>query len=105
MAYRRLPQTDLHAGIYVHDITGVLIVPHPACTCTWLLDSARHRRGGKWRCPPVCLPAQDRKVVIVANLKPRNMRGVKSNGMVRAALCMRSRGSGMPWMHWRNYNN
>ena len=29
--------------------------------------------------------AQDRAVVIIANLKPRNMRGVKSNGMVLCA--------------------
>ncbi|CAI0396982.1 unnamed protein product [Linum tenue] len=28
---------------------------------------------------------QDRKVVVLANLKPRNMRGVKSNGMLMAA--------------------
>ena len=28
---------------------------------------------------------QDRAVVIIANLKPRNMRGVKSNGMVLCA--------------------
>lgn len=28
---------------------------------------------------------QDRKVIVLANLKPRNMRGVKSNGMLLAA--------------------
>lgn len=28
---------------------------------------------------------QDRKVVVLANLKPRNMRGVKSSGMLMAA--------------------
>ncbi|KAJ6832096.1 putative aminoacyl tRNA synthase complex-interacting multifunctional protein 1 [Iris pallida] len=28
---------------------------------------------------------QDRKVIVLANLKPRNMRGIKSNGMLMAA--------------------
>lgn len=28
---------------------------------------------------------QDRNIVVLANLKPRNMRGVKSNGMLMAA--------------------
>lgn len=28
---------------------------------------------------------QDSKVVVLANLKPRNMRGIKSNGMLMAA--------------------
>lgn len=28
---------------------------------------------------------QDKKVVVLANLKPRNMRGIKSNGMLMAA--------------------
>jgi aminoacyl tRNA synthase complex-interacting multifunctional protein 1 len=28
---------------------------------------------------------QDKKVVVLANLKPRNMRGVKSSGMLMAA--------------------
>jgi aminoacyl tRNA synthase complex-interacting multifunctional protein 1 len=28
---------------------------------------------------------QDRNVIVLANLKPRNMRGIKSNGMLMAA--------------------
>lgn len=31
----------------------------------------------------MALLLQNRSVVIIANLKPRNMRGIKSNGMVR----------------------
>ena len=33
----------------------------------------------------VCVELQDKKVVVLANLKPRNMRGVKSSGMLMAA--------------------
>lgn len=32
-----------------------------------------------------CVELQNRKVVVLANLKPRNMRGVKSSGMLMAA--------------------
>lgn len=37
--------------------------------------------------PPPLLPPfpQDRKVIVLCNLKPRNMRGIKSNGMVLCA--------------------
>lgn len=35
--------------------------------------------------PPWPLPSQDRPVIIIANLKPRNMRGIKSHGMVLCA--------------------
>lgn len=31
------------------------------------------------------MPCQDRTVLVLANLKPRNMRGIKSNGMVLCA--------------------
>lgn len=33
----------------------------------------------------LCVELQNRKVVVLANLKPRNMRGVKSSGMLMAA--------------------
>jgi hypothetical protein len=33
-----------------------------------------------------CVVLQDRKVVIIANLKPRNLKGIKSNGSEWAAL-------------------
>lgn len=32
-----------------------------------------------------CCKMQERSVIVLANLKPRNMRGVKSNGMLMAA--------------------
>lgn len=32
-----------------------------------------------------CCNMQERNVIVLANLKPRNMRGVKSNGMLMAA--------------------
>ena len=35
--------------------------------------------------------AQGRSVVVLCNLKPRNMRGVKSNGMVRSGAAKQAK--------------
>lgn len=46
------------------------------CHITWCTECNHH----------VCAATpQDRNVIVLCNLKPRNMRGIKSNGMVLCA--------------------
>ena len=46
------------------------------------LQSSSHCTDFKFRSPCLFVVLQRRNVVVLCNLKPRNMRGVKSNGMV-----------------------
>lgn len=54
-----------------------------ASLCSLL--SVVHHSGWCASPPSSTCPLQNRAVVIIANLKPRNMRGIKSNGMVLCA--------------------
>ncbi len=73
------PSLTVHTGL---DIGNEQRAPHhPLCRCLLL---AMHPYPHAPR--PLHLPSlQDRKVIVLCNLKPRNMRGIKSNGMVLCA--------------------
>ncbi len=49
----------------------------------WLMPSAFLHATPS--CSALCTLCQDRSVIVLCNLKPRNMRGIKSNGMLLCA--------------------
>lgn len=59
----------------------------PQCCCWPERTGLRlHRNSSPLPPPPFLVRAtQDRKVIVLCNLKARNMRGIKSNGMVLCA--------------------
>lgn len=82
---------------------------HPAqWTCRGSPPSAGAPRVRGNKVLPVCLSShpcclalppclQDRPVIIIANLKPRNMRGIKSHGMVLCASNEEHTEVGLGW--------